>query len=261
LSLHDLIAMPAMIDRARSINRPRFGLMLANTAWGRDNKEAAERHIAKLSNVRIVGIEFHNARDTTLLTQYKRLLDQGAQAILLVMSDVEAALLVREVAALDAKMRLPMISHWGLTGVAFFETTGSEILNSVDLSIIQTFSLARADPKKLQRITAVARKLGGALMPQDIRSPTGFAHAYDLTHILARAINIAGSTDRSMVRDALEQVKNYDGLVRYFESPFTEDRHEALRASDLFFVRYRSDGVLVPADSGRGGAASKTAPR
>ena len=38
------------------------------------------------------------------------------------------------------------------------------------------------------------------------------AHAYDLTHILAKAINLAGSTDRTKIRDALEQVENYDGF-------------------------------------------------
>ncbi len=261
LSLNDLIAIPAMIDRARSIGKPRIGMMVANTAWGRDSREAAERYVSKSQDVKIVGVEPHNSRDTAMLTQYKRLIEQGAQAILLVASDAEAASFVSQFAALDGKMRVPLISHWGLTGGSFFSTVGGETLARIDLSVVQTFSLTRADPRKVKRVTDIARKIGSPLMPQDIPSPTGFAHAYDLAHILVRAINIAGSTDRSKVRDALEQVTNYDGLVRNFARPFTPDNHEALQASDVFFARYRADGALVPVVQGDGRANTRIAPK
>ncbi len=41
---------------------------------------------------------------------------------------------------------------------------------------------------------AEAQRLFGLKDPADIKSPMGFAHAYDLMHILALAINKAGST-------------------------------------------------------------------
>jgi len=72
------------------------------------------------------------------------------------------------------------------------------------------------------------------------------AHAYDAVHVLARAIRLARSTDRSAVRQALEQVPAYKGLVRDYAPAFTASRHEALDSTQLLMARYRDDGVLVP---------------
>lgn len=246
LALHDAIAMPAMIDRVRATGGRKVGLMLANSTWGRSNRDAAERYLAKVPDVKIVGVEWHNTGETSLLVPYTRLIDQGAQAILLVINDVEGAALVREIAALDAKRRVPIVAHWGVTGGTFHDSVGADTLAGVDFSVVQTFSLYRADPQKVRKVMDIARRIAAVSRPEDIKSPVGFGHAYDLTHILARAIDIAGSTDRAKVRDALEQVRRYDGLVRRFERPFAPDRHEALLRSDLFFARFRADGALVP---------------
>ena len=77
-------------------------------------------------------------------------------------------------------------------------------------------------------------------------SAVGLAHAYDLTHLLARAVDLAGSTDRAKVRDALERLGPYDGLVKYYEQPFTEHRHDALSADDVFMARFAADDRLIP---------------
>jgi ABC-type branched-subunit amino acid transport system substrate-binding protein len=77
------------------------------------------------------------------------------------------------------------------------------------------------------------------------RSITNVAQAYDLTHLLARAIDEAGSTDRRAIRDALEQLGPYHGLVKTLPQPFTSRRHEALAPADAFIARYANDGAIV----------------
>jgi branched-chain amino acid transport system substrate-binding protein len=79
-----------------------------------------------------------------------------------------------------------------------------------------------------------------------IISPVGIAHAYDLTHLLARAIDKAGSTDRARIRDALEHLGPYDGLVRRYSRPFTATRHDALGPEQIFMARYSADDRLMP---------------
>jgi len=74
------------------------------------------------------------------------------------------------------------------------------------------------------------------------------AHAYDMLHILARAIDRAGTTDRGAIRDALERLPAHRGLIKTYQPPFTPTRHEALGPDELLMARYRADGVLVPAD-------------
>jgi branched-chain amino acid transport system substrate-binding protein len=247
LSLRDSLAMPRLLQAAQRRGLKRIGLLLTNTSWGRSNAEAATRASEHMPAVKIVGTSWYNWRDTSLVDKYQHLRAAGAQAILLVANDDEAAILVREVAALPKEQRLPLLSHWGVTGGDFAAQAGPA-LQQVDLSVIQTFSFFRADPARVRHFLDSAAKVSKVRRIEDIMSPVGAAQAYDLTHILALAIARAGSTDRKAVRDALERLGTYRGLVKTYSPPFTPARHEALGPEQLLLARYRFDGVLVPAD-------------
>ncbi|BAI75992.1 extracellular ligand-binding receptor (plasmid) [Azospirillum sp. B510] len=247
LSLRDGLAMPFLLKRAADRGQTRVGLLLTNTAWGRSNLEAANRFLAGRKEPVLVGTAWYNWRDRSLIDKYQLLADAGAQAILLVANDDEAAVLVREVAALPPARRLPILSHWGVTGGDFAGQAGPA-LQEVDFSVIQTVSPFRIPPDRLDPVLRTAGPLFGIHRPEDIVSPVGFLHAYDLTRILALAIDRAGTTDRAAVRDALEQVGPYRGVTRDFDRPFTPDRHEALGPDDLLMARFRADGVLVPVE-------------
>lgn len=247
VSLRDSLAMPHMLRSAERRGYTRIGLLLTNTSWGRSNETAAMLHAgAGKARARIVGTAWYNWRDSTLLPGYQRLRDAGAQAIVLVANDDEAAILVREVAALPAAQRLPIISHWGVTGGDFVGQAGPA-LQQVDFSVIQTFSFFQADPKLLEGFMKTLAGISPVRRIDDIVAPVGVAHAYDAMHLLARAITKAGSTERPAVREALERLGSYRGLVRHYQPPFTKDRHEALGPEQLLMARFRADGALVPA--------------
>lgn len=245
LSLRDSLAMPKMLDSVARRGLTKVGLLLTNTGWGRSNNAAADNYAETHPVPKIVHKAWYNFKDTTLIDKYKSLTDAGAQAIVLVANDDEAAILVKEVAALPADRRVPILSHWGVAGGEFVRQAGPA-LEQVDFTVIQTFSFFQADAKALAHFFKVAKPFG-LEKADDIRAPTGVAHAYDLVHVLARAINLAGTTDRAKVRDALEKVKNYRGLIKNYEQPFTAERHEALSEKELLMTRFRKDGVLVPA--------------
>jgi branched-chain amino acid transport system substrate-binding protein len=247
LSLRDSLAMPKLLQTAHKRGLERVGLLLTNTSWGRSNLAAAEKFTAANKHITIAQTAWYNWRDQTLIAKYKALRSAGAEAIVLVANDDEAAVLVREVAALPKTERIPILSHWGVTGGEFTRQAGPA-LNEVDFSVIQTFSFFRADKKQLQRFMSSVATVSSVRRIEDIRGPVGVAHAYDLMHILAKAINLAGSTDRKAVRDALEKVPTHRGLVKTYSPPFTPARHEALSARELLIARYRADGVLVPSD-------------
>ncbi len=244
LSLRDGLAMPKLLQSAQQRGFDQVGLLLLNTSWGRSNLAAAEAYMLGVKNQKIVDIAWFNFRDTTLLTQYKKLTDAGAKAVLLVAND-EGVTLVREVAALPLSQRVPIISHWGITGGEFFKNTAAA-LQEVDLSLIQTFSFFTADKQMLARFMKTATLTGGIKRIEDIHAPNGVAHAYDLMHILAKAINLARSTERSAIRDAMEKVPEHRGLIKLYKPPFTPTRHEALGPAELLMTRYNREGVLVP---------------
>ncbi|KRB89987.1 ABC transporter substrate-binding protein [Noviherbaspirillum sp. Root189] len=245
LSLRDSLAMPTMLKSAEARGFKNVGLLLTNTSWGRSNLAAAEKYLESVDGPKIVQTTWYNWRDTTLVDKYNKLHNAGAKAVILVANDDEAAVLVREVAALPPEKRIPIISHWGITGGEFVKQAGPA-LNDVDFSVIQTFSFFNADKQPLNQFMRTAAKISDVRKVDDINAPVGVAHAYDMMHILARAINLAGTADRSAVRDALERLPEYRGLIKRYKPPFTPTRHEALGPGELIMARYRHDGVLVP---------------
>lgn len=249
LSLRDSLAMPKMLKTCAERRLNKVGLLLTNTGWGRSNKAAADKYAEANTVPAVVHTAWYNFKDASLIEKYESLRKAGAEAIILVANDDEAAVLVKEVAALPAADRLPILSHWGVAGGEFVKQAGPA-LEAVDFTVIQTFSFFAARKPALERFFKVAAS-HGLNRPEDVRAPTGVAHAYDLTHILARAINQAKTTDRAKIRDALEEVRNYNGLIKNYAQPFSPSRHEALGSDELLMTRFRRDGVLVPAQHHR----------
>ncbi len=250
LSLKDAWAGPAFVKFAQQqYKAQRLGVMLPNTAWGRSNQAAIEK-AAAAAGVTLVGQRWYNWGDPSLIGAYAELHAAGAQAILLVANETEGSLLVREMAKLPAARRLPIISHWGITGGNFAAMTG-DALREVNFSVIQTYSFIGQNTPAARRVVSAMQRRYGVKSADAIQSPVGVAHAYDLTHLLARAINKAGSTDRAKIRDAMERLGPYDGLVKRYAQPFTASRHDALSESNVFFARYTVDDKLIPVGRGK----------
>jgi branched-chain amino acid transport system substrate-binding protein len=95
-------------------------------------------------------------------------------------------------------------------------------------------------------VLAALKQRYGVESAERVKSPVGVAHAYDLTHLLAKAITRAGSADRGKVRVAMEQLGPYDGLVQRYAKPFSADRHDALSPANIFMARYGADDLLKP---------------
>ena len=244
LSLKDSWAAPALLRFALEERQARrVGLLLINISWGESNRLAIRKE-AQRQDISIVGERWFNHGASSLLALYQDLREAGAEAIILIANETEGSLLVKEVASLPASQRLPIISHWGITGGNFAQLSGSA-LGKVDLSVIQTYSFIDDSSPAAQRVLAALKTRYGIQSAHTLQSPVGVAHAYDLTHLLARAINKAGSTDRRKIRNALEHLEPYDGLIRHYASPFSATRHDALSPNQVFMARYTEDGSLI----------------
>ncbi|MDP5145264.1 ABC transporter substrate-binding protein [Shewanella sp. ULN5] len=245
LSLSDGWAMPTMIRYAESKGAKRLGMLLLNTSWGRGNLLTAERYVENNPTLKIVHKHWFNWDDKSLLDKYEALLQAGAEAVLLVSNADEAAILIKEMVSLPPEKQLPIVAHWGVTGGVLPEMAGSA-LHKVDFSVVQTYSFINAARPKSKTVVAAAQDIFNVSGARELPSPTGIAHAYDLTHILALAINLAGSTERLAIRDALEQVINYDGLIKFYKQPFSPENHDALSPEDVFMAKYdNKDNAIV----------------
>lgn len=247
LSLKDSYAMPTLLDYAQQRDLQKVALLVPQTAWGRSNHAAAETYVSNHKGIRLSGVYWYHWGDDmqTLAAEYTRALASGAQALILVANDIEGSILIRHMATLPEEQRLPVFSHWGVTGGEFVESCQGA-LDVIDFTFIQTFSLFSADQDKVAAVMKRMHERYGIEQIGDVHSPAGLGHAYDIIHLLAMAIDKAGSTDRDKLRDALEHLGPYEGLVRNYPRAFSPESHDALRAEDVFMARYDEQGRIRP---------------
>ncbi len=241
LSLTDTWAMEALLAHASGRRLTNIALFLPNTAWGRSSEAAAIAYGMVHPNLRQTSY-WYNWGDTEFSTRLSQARAQGAKALVMVANEAEGSLIVKQMAALPANQRLPIISHWGIAGGDFAKMTG-DALKAVDLVVVQTFTFNGARSAKAKAVADSFRsKFGHDIVT--LRGQVGFAHAYDLTYLLAAAIRKAGRSERAAVRTALERLESHDGLVRRYRRPFGASDHEALDPKQLFMARFDADGNL-----------------
>ena len=247
LSLRDSWALQVMMRHALKSGFRKVGILLPSTEWGRSSLKAAEATAARDTHQEIVAAHWYNWGDqgATMLERYQAVRKAGAEALIFVANDREAVILIKEMANLPQEERLPIVAHWGLTGGQFFELSGTA-LKAVDLSVVQTYSFIDKTDPVARRVLAGLKSVTGSDDPRKVVAPVGVAHAYDLVHLLAKAIKQAKSTDRQAVRVALENLGPHQGLVRQLDKPFTAKRHDALTINEVFMARFADDGAIEP---------------
>jgi len=245
LSLRDSWALQVMMRHALKSGMRKVGILLPSTEWGRSSLKAAEMTAGHDTHQEIVLPQWYNWGDSSMIERYQALRKSGAEAILFVANDREAVILVREMASLPKEQLLPVIAHWGLTGGEFVAQLGTA-LGVVDLSVVQTYSFIDKTDPVARRALAGLKSVAGTDDPRKVVSPVGVAHAYDLVHLLAKAIKQAKTADRLAVRDALENLGPYTGLLGQFDRPFTAGRHDALSIRHVFMARFANDGSIEP---------------
>jgi branched-chain amino acid transport system substrate-binding protein len=219
------------------------GLLLENTAWGQSNEAGLAKWLGE-KKIKPVGVEKFNWNDPDMSPQLLRLRGAGADHVILVANAPEGAQVVKSRAKIG--WDVPMISHWGISGGRFAELTG-ELSDGV--VFLQTYSFFGKQGERGQAVLKALRDKFGVKGPEEVIAPVGTANAYDGMHLVALAIEQAGSLDGPIVRDALESLKGeYKGLIKTYKQPFSAEQHDALTDQDYVMVVWKA-GKIVPVDT------------
>ncbi|MEO5375400.1 MAG: DctP family TRAP transporter solute-binding subunit [Alphaproteobacteria bacterium] len=242
LSVSDSYSGSFLISNALARGQ-RVALLLTNNEWGRNNHASLTEALQR-RNMTPTIVEWFNSGERDFSAHLSRIERAEADVLVVVASATENAGIINTAA--NRRHPLPMVSHWGMSSGTLREDVRSA-LSKVDLTFIQTFSFLTSQSPRTAETTR--RYLDTFHVPSaaGILAPAGTAHAYDLVHLLALAITAAGTTDREAVRDALERIDTYAGLVKTHRQPFTPDRHEALGMEDYYLGRFDPTGAIVPA--------------
>jgi branched-chain amino acid transport system substrate-binding protein len=241
VSAVDALVDVKLLDYAnKKFGAEKIGLMLINNPWGESNENGLVAADKENDAVEIVGIEKFESNDVDMVPQLTRLKNAGAEAIILVVNTPPGAQMMKSRERMG--WMVPVVSHWGISGGRFPELAGP---TAGDAHFVQTYSFfGEQGPVGQQLIATLKEEFPSITGPEDIFSPVGTANAYDAMHLLARAIEQAGSTDGDAIRQALEDLDGeYEGLIKTYVKPFSADNHDALTPDDYIMVHYDGDQI------------------
>lgn len=217
------------------------GLILINNPWGESNEKGLTEAVKSVPGMQIAGVEKFENNDVDLVPQLTRLKDKGADTIILVGNAAPGAQVMKARERLSWKV--PVVSHWGISGGRFPELAGP---TAGEAHFVQTYSFfGKQGPVGERVLAALKKKYPQIKGPGDIFAPVGTANAYDAMHLVAIAIEQAKSTDGDAIRVALENLQgSYQGLIKTYAKPFSAENHDALGPDDYVMVRYDGDSVV-----------------
>ncbi len=218
----------------KTFGAKKIGLMLINNPWGESNEKGLKAADVGNNDVEIVGVEKYENNDVDMIPQLTRHKEKGADAIVLVTNAPPGAQVMKSRERMGWKV--PVVSHWGISGGRFPELAGP---TAGDAHFVQTYSFfGQQSPVGQRVLAALIAKFDKINGPEDIFSPVGTANAYDAMHLMAKAIDKAGSTDGDAIRMALESLGRHEGLIKTYDRPFSPDNHDALNENDYIMVRF-----------------------
>ncbi|MAG77058.1 MAG: hypothetical protein CL811_09890 [Colwelliaceae bacterium] len=234
-------------------------LLLERTPWGESNHKTMTQALGKSTTSAVTWFSW-DLKQNEAKIMLRNTLESGPDCLLFVGNAVEGRAFVEAMAALPKNQRVPIISHWGITGGSFYQQVKDAINTKVDLHFIQSCFSLRDKPytDNTQQVINTAIHLFPTQFskPELLPAPAGFIHSYDLAKIFFTSLkSIDLKADivelRQAVREKLEALEQpVDGLIKRYVSPFSKwsaqksDAHEALGLEDFCMARYDTAGGI-----------------
>ena len=186
------------------------------------------------------GIEKFEGNDVDVVPQLTRLKASGTDVLFLVGNVGPSSQVVK---SLDRMGWMPpIVSHWGPAGGRFTELAGPSAKN---VHFVQTYSFFGQQSRVGQKVLKARQgKYPDTKGPGDVTPAVGVANAYDAMMLTALAIQAAGSTDGTKVRDGYYKIGKYEGLIKTYNKPFTPENHDALTENDYVWAQFIDNQIL-----------------
>jgi branched-chain amino acid transport system substrate-binding protein len=237
-------AVDVLVDRAlikhamTSFSSKTPGLILVNNGWGESNLGGLTA-AAQAAGIKLAGAEKFDDKDVDMTPQLQRLRDAGADTLILVGNAAPGAQVIKSLQR--SAWTVPVVSHWGISGGRFPELAGSW---AGKVHFVQTYSFFGNQCEVGKRVlAALMAKYPDIKGPGDVTPPVGVANAYDAMQLTALALNKAGAPDGEKLREGFLGIDSYQGLIKSYTKPFTDDNHDALNENDYIMVRYNGDQI------------------
>jgi branched-chain amino acid transport system substrate-binding protein len=240
VSAVDEIVNKAMLQYAqKTFNAKNCGMILVNNPWGESNEKGL-RAALDARGIKPAGIEKFEGNDVDVVPQLSRLKNAGADCLFLVGNVGPSAQVVKSLDRMGWKP--PIVSHWGPAGGRFTELAGP---SAPSVHFVQTYSFfGKQTPVGDKVMKALMAKYPDIKGPGDVTPAVGVANAYDAMMLTAMAINIAGSTNGTAIRDSYYKIGKYEGLIKTYDKPFSPQVHDAVNENDYVWTQFIDNQIL-----------------
>jgi branched-chain amino acid transport system substrate-binding protein len=240
VSAVDELVDEALVDYGIKQGMQKPGMILINNPWGESNEIGFKAALEK-RGMPYAGIERIEDSDLDVVPQLTRLKNAGTDTLLMVGNVGPSAQVVKSLDRMG--WDVPVVSHWGPAGGRFSELAGP---NASRVHFIQTYVFTEQNSAKGDAVLAALKQRFPEIKSlADVTPAVGIANAYDAMHLAAAAIEKAGGTQGTQVRDGFYAIERYEGLIKDYQQPFTPSKHDALGPDDYVFTHF-VDGRIVP---------------
>ncbi len=210
----DALVAPALARYVKDhLKFSRVAVLYVNDDFGKAGADRAVKALDELG-LKPVAVESHNAGDKDFTAQLTKIQHAGAQAVVLWTHDIEAALIVRQ--AHELGLDLKFAGSTSLSEPSFIQLAGeaangvysaNDFIPGVPTERVQAF------------VKTYTRRY--KVLPEIWASTY-----YDATHLIARAIQAAGSTDPERLRSAFFSLRYTGVLADYRFDPNGDGNHQ-----------------------------------
>ncbi len=226
------VAVKKVYQYLRAKKVKKIALITASDGFGRDGKGWLGK-LAPDYGLEVVADESFGVRDADMTTQLTKIKNTNAQVIICWTIGPAGSIVAKNVKQLAIK--LPLIQCHGLPDPKYIELAGSASEGNVmpSTKLMAYNQLSDSDPQKA--VISEFVRLYNDVYDFDKQFPinTHSGYAWDAIYIVANAMKKVG-TSNVMLRDAIEQTKNYVGISGIYN--ISPKDHNGLGTNSMVMV-------------------------
>ena len=211
---NDNLVSKALVAYARdTLKASRIAIHYINDDFGKAGMERVVKSLADFQ-MKPVAVESHNAGDKDFTAQLSKIIQAGAQVMVMWSHDTESALVVRQVKQLNPALKV--IGTTSLSEPSFLRLAGEA---SEGVISANDFVPTLPEPRIQAWVAKYNAKFN--MLPE-----IWAAAYYDATHVAAKVIANAGGTDPEKMRQAFFTLRHTGILAEFRFAPNGDGNHQ-----------------------------------
>lgn len=232
-ALQPIVILNDVIDR-RKIEK--IALLHDDSPYGQLGKQSVVAELDR-RGLKPVAVESFKVGDTDMTAQLQRAKEAGAQVIVMYCLAADAAAVAKS--AEKVRFKVPMVGSWTMSQQPFVDKAGESAEGArTAVTFIESDLSAKSNEFSLayRKVNNVSR----------IPSAVAAAQTYDALRLLALAMFQSNSTEPTLVRNALEDLRQHttSTIISRYYRPFSPTDHEAISLNMIIMGEIHNGKVV-----------------